>query len=68
MGLVQKHLVHKSGRTAALPEILRRIKLNIGIHVFGRIPNEHFIQVFNVIFLKISWRAAALQPLIASRS
>jgi hypothetical protein len=68
MGLMQKHLVYKSGRAAALPEILRRIKLNIGINVFGRTPNEHFIRVFSLIFLKISWRAAALQPLIASRS
>jgi len=29
---------------------------------FVRTPDEHFIQIFVLIFLKISGRAAALQP------
>jgi hypothetical protein len=62
MGLIQKHLVHKSCRAATIPENLRRIKLNIGINVFVRTPNEQFIQVISLIFLKISWRAAAIKP------
>jgi hypothetical protein len=62
MGLIQRQLVHKSCRATTHPEILRRIKRNIGMNVFVRTPDEHFIQIFVLIFLKISGRAAALQP------
>jgi hypothetical protein len=46
-----------------LDHILRKTKLNTGIKFFVTTPKITFIQIFSLIFLKISGRAATLQPL-----
>ena len=54
----QGGLIHRGCRAADLAESTRKVKLNIQVKVLLG-PNENFIQIFSLIFLKISGRAAA---------
>jgi len=54
--IFQEPLIHTGCKAMALPEILRKIKLNIWIEVLMK----NLIQIPCLIFLKISGMAAAL--------
>jgi len=59
MGLIQRQLIHKSCWAAAFPEILRRIKLNIGMDVFVRTSKEYFIHIFSLFFSQNLWEGCS---------
>jgi hypothetical protein len=62
----QGRLVHKGCRATASQEIMRKMKPVIRIKIVVMIPNQSFYSDGILIFLEISGRVAALQPLRAS--
>jgi hypothetical protein len=65
----QWHLVHKGCRTAALSEVLRKIKLNVWIKVFFRIYLQYLTGYYVILnsynrggFYAHKWKASGLCP------